>query len=278
MLRKQTLALVAVTAIALAPCVLAEDAEGDNNWSNKTELGFVNTTGNTETTNFAFANKYTRSWERSEFVLDASALRAEQTTRVLGNPDGTVSVTENTETTAEAYALAGKYTHRINDGLGVYGSLRWYQNEFAGIDTRYTAGAGLSYTFFDTDVHKFVGELGGDYTDEETVDGLSDSYAGARAFAGYNRKFGESSEFASELEVLQNLDDTDDLRAGWINSVTATLTAKLALKVSYAIAYDNQPVIVLVAPDAGAPIGTPDAPFEFDDVDTILSASLVINF
>lgn len=272
------LAAVVTASMTLVPATLAQDDEPEKNWKNKTELGFVNTSGNSETTNFAFANKYTRTWERAEFVFDASALRAEQTTRVLGNPDGTVSVTENTETTAEAYALAGKYTRQWTDRLGWYGSLRWYQNEFAGIDTRYTAGAGLSYTFFDTDVHKLVGELGGDYTDEESVDGTSDSFAGARGFTGYTRTFGKKSEFSSEVEVLQNLDDTDDLRANWTNSVTASLTERMALKVSYTMMYDNQPIVVLVAPDPGAPPGTPNAPFEFDDLDTILSASLVINF
>ena len=75
-----------------------------------------------------------------------------------------------------------------------------------------------------------------------------------------------------------NLDDTEDWRANWINSVTATLTERIALKFGYAMMYDDQPVVVLVAPDDDAPIGTPDAPYVFDELDTILTASVVINF
>ena len=97
-------------------------------------------------------------------------------------------------------------------------------------------------------------------------------------FGGYLLKFGGKSEFSSELEVLFNFDESDDWRVNFVNSVTTTMTDVLALKVSYAMLYDNQPVLVFVSPDADAPAGTPDAPFEFDELDTILTASLVINF
>ena len=74
------------------------------------------------------------------------------------------------------------------------------------------------------------------------------------------------------------LDDTEDWRASWINAVTATLTERIALKLSYAMLYDDQPVVVLVPPDPGAPGGTLEAPYVFDELDTILTASVVINF
>ena len=58
-----------------------------------------------------------------------------------------------------------------------------------------------------------------------------------------------------------------------MTSVTAALTSKLALKTSYTVRYDNEPVVeVLEAP------GFDPVLFEFDETDTILSASLVIDF
>lgn len=267
------IALVLATGGAMAQ----EEAEA-RSWTNKTEFGFVSTTGNSETTNLTFSNKYTHSWTKAEFVFDVGGLRAENTERFLSNPDGTVDVTENTKLTAEQYFLLGKYTRQIHERLGWYGTVRWYKNEFAGIKSRYIGGAGLSYTFFATDVQKLVGEVGVDYTDETSVDDLSNSYAGARLFAGYLRKFGKNAEFTSDLEFLMNLDDTADWRANWINAVTATLTEKIALKVSYGMAYDDQPIVVLVAPSDDAPPGTEDAPYTFDELDTIFSATVVINF
>jgi len=275
---KWALALSLAVAVAIPAAWAEDDAAPDKGWTNKAEFGFVSTTGNSQTNNFAFANKFVRTWTTSELEVNASALRTENTTRILSNPDGTVAVDEVTETTAEAYALGGKYTHKIRDGLGWYANARWSRNRFSGIDSRIIGGGGLSYTFFADDVHKLVGEVGADFTDEQRVDDTSDSYAGVRAFAGYLRKFGKNSEFSSELELLDSVDDTDDWRANWSNSVTASLTDRLALKVSYTMLYDNQPVVVLVAPDPGAPPGTPSAEFEFDELDTVLSASLVVNF
>ena len=57
--------------------------------------------------------------------------------------------------------------------------------------------------------------------------------------------------------------------------MTAKISAKLALKLSYTVTYRSQPIVVEVPGD------TPDEPsgsFEFDSTDTILSASLVIDF
>ena len=272
---------LAVSAIAIAIAsggAMAQEEPEARSWTNQMEFGFVSTTGNSETTNLSFANKYVHTWTKAEFVFDLAALRAENTDRFLSNPDGTVDVTEETKLTAEQYLVNGKYTRQIHKKLGWYGIGRWYRNEFAGVQNRYMAGGGLSYTFVTTDVHRLVGEVGADYTDESSLDGTSRSFAGSRVYTGYNRKFGKNAEFNSELEFLMNLDDTADWRASWLNSVTATLTEKIALKFGYTMLYDDQPIVVLVPPDAGAPINTPDAPYTFDELDTILTASVVINF
>ena len=207
---------LAVPVIAFALMIggaAAQEETDENGWTNKTELGFVSTTGNSETTNLTFANKYTHTWTKAEFVFDAFALRTENTERFLSNPDGTVDVSEETKLTAEQYLIAGKYTRQIHDRLGWYGSLRWTRNQFAGIQNRSIVGAGLSYSFFSTDVHKLVTEAGVDYTDEESLDGDSRSFAGARLYGGYLRKFGKNAEFTSDLEFLMNLDDTEDAHA-----------------------------------------------------------------
>ena len=48
-------------------------------------------------------------------------------------------------------------------------------------------------------------------------------------FGRYERKIGETSSFESELELLPNLEDTEDFLANFLAAVTARLTAKLAL-------------------------------------------------
>ena len=135
---------LAVSMIAIALTIggaAAQEDADEKSWTNKTELGFVSTTGNSETTNLTFANKYTHTWTKAEFVFDAFALRTENTERFLSNPDGTVDVSEETKLTAEQYLVAGKYTRQIHERLGWYGSLRWTRNQFAGIQNRSIVGA-----------------------------------------------------------------------------------------------------------------------------------------
>ncbi len=53
------------------------------------------------------------------------------------------------------------------------------------------------------------------------------------------------------------------------------LTNSLALKMSYTIAYSNRPPVKLVPANPGP---GPDAIYEFEKTDTILTAALVIDF
>jgi putative salt-induced outer membrane protein YdiY len=259
-----------------APAAMAQEEEEDTRpWSDTAELSFVMTTGNSETENFAFSNEYIYNWSASNLTIKAAMLRTETTARILENVDGEVDVDEITETTAEAYYLDGTYRHDINETLYWYAGAGWQRNRYSGIDNRYTAGGGLGLVVWENNTHHFKIETGLDYTSEEQVGGNDEDWAGARLYFDYLRSLSETSKFESTLELLENLDETDDLRARWINSVTASINSHLALKASYGIFFDNEPVILVVEGDDP---GESDAEFEFDDVDTILSASLVINF
>lgn len=232
-------------------------------WSDQAELSIVNTTGNAESTNFAFSNKYVYTWSHSDVTVNAAALRTETTTI---DTSLFPTVTETEQVTAESYLLDGKYRHDITQRFLWYGMARWYRNRPSGIDSREFAGAGIGYKFIASDVQSLTGELGVDYTREEQVGAPdSDSYAGARGFLGYERKLSPTSKFNAELELLDNLDDSDDWRGSGLVSVTASISSKLALKASYRALYDHQPVVLANG-------------YEFKTTDTIFTASLVVNF
>ena len=119
------------------------------------------------------------------------------------------------------------------------------------------------------------------YTNEDYVfvqpDG-SDSadFAAARAYLGYQFLINDGAKFTSDLEWLDNLDDTSDWRANWVNAITANLTKRLALKATYTLLYDNQPVVQPID-DLGTPAFDPVF-FEYDELDTIFTANLVLTF
>ena len=251
-----------------------EPAEEEDPLSNVTELALVQTTGNSETFTFSLKNQLIRRWERSSFTFDLLALRAETTTRILTNEDGGVIESSETEVTGDQYIVAFQYDRKISDRVGWLTLGRWERNRPAGIDARSNLDAGLSYLFLDNDVHRLVGEGGLGYTNEDPVDGDRDNFFHARAFSRYERALGETSSFDTQIELIQNLDNSDDLRINFLIGATAKLVGKLALRVSYTVNFDNDPVTVVVPGDEE---GEPDGIFIFDDTDTILSASLVID-
>ena len=121
------------------------------------------------------------------------------------------------------------------------------------------------------------------YTDQEDVVAVpgSDTFAGARFSWEYVDGIGDQTTYSNALVVDQNLDDTDDLRGDMVNSLSVSMNERLALKVSLRWLYDKQPSFVSVLlfdalPPGGALIGS--RPVELDELDTIFTASLVINF
>jgi hypothetical protein len=71
---------------------------------------------------------------------------------------------------------------------------------------------------------------------------------------------------------------TDDLRLDTTNALAVATTDRLALKVSLQLLFDNEPAFAAV-PIAGA---APPAPttllVELEDLDSILTAALVVSF
>jgi putative salt-induced outer membrane protein len=276
MSRSVRVAVVALAAVFCSLCGALAD-EPPRPWTDSADFGFVLTTGNSKNMNISFTNKFLYKWSHSDLTIDAAALRASNTTRTLANDTAanTVSVTETDATTAEMYALGGKYTSTIREKFYWYANAGWVSNKPSGIENRYGAGAGLGYHFVKTDLQTFSGELGADYTNETQVGGNGTSYAGLRAYLGYLRNISKTSSFTEDFTVLENLSDTQDLRMRSIAALTASVSQKLALKVSLTLLYDNQPVVVDVPPTLPA---TQAASFEYDKLDTILTAALVVNF
>src|SRR6185369_1228631 len=139
-------------------------------------FSFINTTGNSQSTNIAFTNKYVYKWTKSDFTFDAAALRTDSTTRTVTNDGTAITTSETDTTTAEAYSAAVQYRRDITERLYWYGRGSWLRNQPAGIDNRTSGGAGLGFHFIKSDVQNLNGEFGANYTDESVVGGTSSSF------------------------------------------------------------------------------------------------------
>lgn len=257
--------------------------EPELGWSGGVELGLVATSGNTETTTFRFKANGERKWEQSRLKLEAGVLRVEETDRTLtalGTPDDFVVIEdESTGLTAESYHLRGRYERDLSERMFAYGGAGWERDELAGIDNRFTVAGGLGNVWAAREDFESSTHYGLTYTREEPTLGAADEFLGVRLGWDLLWKLTETTTFTNNLVVDQNLDDTDDLRAEELAALAVAMTERLALKVSAQLKLDNQPALAEVPLEQ--PPGVPTGEVvrvELDDLDTILSAALVVSF
>ena len=289
MRRIRSLALIIATACLFGGALRAEDAGPAKTWTNKAELAYVLTMGNSESSTFGFKNDFERVWNKNTLTVKAGAVRIESTKFVrtaVNDPGGVVIVTdEQKETTAENYFLNGKYERKISERFFWYVGAGWDRDRFAGIDSRYVGLAGAGNQWVNADTMKWKTYYAATYTDETNVasdpitgEQFSSSYAGATLGSDFIWKFTASAEYQNTTDFYYNFDNSDDWRGDMLNSLAVSLNKTLALKAGLLLKYRNQPnleEIAITNPDPGGPTV---ALYELDNLDTIFTTSLVINF
>jgi putative salt-induced outer membrane protein YdiY len=269
-------ALLVVAAAVAAPAA----AQDGFSWENATELSFVSTGGNASSSTLGLKSALTATSDPHSFKLELGGIRGEITTTTrtaTGTVDNfTVSESETSQLTAESYFARGRYDRAFNSAY-VFAGLGWDRNTFAGIQNRYAGVIGLGRTWADGETGRFKTDIGATYTIQKDVDpapGAEDGFGGVRLSADATRRISAAVSYASTLMVDENLQDTEDLRADWTNSIAVALTDALAFKTSLQALFDNQPALIGV-PLSGAPPGT-TVLTPGDKVDTVLTVALVI--
>lgn len=253
-------------------------AGGETDWKDTAEFSFVAVDGNAESTSFGFKNLLIRQAERSDLTIKAGGIRVETTTFLREAVGGVVVETKISDTTAESYYLDSRYDRKITDSFFWYVGAGWDRNEPAGIKDRYTVEGGLGNIWFETEDRAFKTLYGATFTDETDTSGMSDEFLGARFAWNYMNKLGDHTAYTNELTLDENLDETSDWRADMQNGLTVAMSEKLALKVGLQLIYDNEPAIELIPNDLPSPPNPATLPFPLEELDTLLTVSLVADF
>lgn len=279
---------IVVLGLSLAMAVVArgaaaQDAEGFT-WENATELSFVATGGNASSSTLGLKSGLTGERGPNTFKIEVGGIRGETTltarTATGTATNYTVNESSASQLTAESYFARARYDRALN-GAYLFSGFGWDRNTFAGIDNRYAAVLGLGRAWVDDETSRFKTDLGATYTIQKDVDpapGADDAFGGARLSVDARRRLTSTVSFQSMLLVDENLEDTDDLRADWTNSISVALTEGLSFKTSLQLLYDHQPALLSVPllDGAGAPTGT-RVLTPGDELDTVLTVALVIS-
>lgn len=252
-------------------------------WQNATELSFVSTGGNASSSTLGVQATLGGTGGVHTVSFAAGGVRGatEFVTRTATGTAGSFTVLEDrqSELTAENYFLRGRYERDLGGAYGFSGA-GWDRNTFAGVQNRYALVAGVGRTWVEGDAGTFKTDLGATYTIQKDVDpapGADDAFGGLRLSIEAARPLTATTDFASTLIIDENIEQTDDFRTDWVNSLSVSVSESLALKTSLQLLYDGLPsqLSVPLVDGGGVPTGT-NVLSPGDSVDTVFTFTLVI--
>ena len=213
----RNVALAGLLIVAM-PTIAAEEEEDEakSPWSGNLKLGYLATSGNTESSslNFDFAIGYTLElWEHS---ATAAAVRS----------------MESDVTTAEAYDLGWRSARNISEHNFLFGRLDWRKDRFSGFDRRFSQTVGYGRRLIDAEAHQLSGELGLGARQSDLADGTDESDTIVTGRLTYTWQISETAKFGQS--ILFESGDSNTF-AESVTELGARLIGELALVASLTI-------------------------------------------
>ncbi|HWZ58788.1 MAG TPA: DUF481 domain-containing protein [Gemmatimonadaceae bacterium] len=199
-----------------------------------TDLGYVNTSGNTEVQTLNFTD---------QFVLNTSPVnKVTQTFSV-------VYGTNQNKVQTSQWNAGVKDEYAITKHVGVFGLWGWDRNTFAGIDYRYEEGLGVAFIPIANHRNRLEFDVGASYfevhsTLMDSLGALRDSayhYIAARSAVIYRHTFVKDSYVQQTVEGIPDAQSASDFRVNSQTDVVAPLSKHIAVKLGYTIKYANLP-------------------------------------
>lgn len=185
-------------------------------WSGNVRLGYLATTGNTETSNANFAFGVDYRINRWTHGLTGSAVGASQ----------------DNETTAEAYTLGWRSKRDLTERDYVFGRADWLKDKFSSYDQQLSQAVGYGRRVIMQPHQTLNLEVGPGARQSELRNGDEEKEAIVRLGANYAYIFNERAEFNFDLAVLTGEENTFTEA---VTSLKTELVGNLAAVLAYTV-------------------------------------------
>ena len=219
------------------------DEETELGWSGAGELGFVNTTGNTESTALNVKLEFIRTTERWRYRFTGAAL--------LTSEDG--------DKDNERYQVEAQADRKLGEKGYLFGVYRYDADKFGSYDPSQTFTIGYGHELMKSEKHVLKGEIGGGYRKlEERVTGETESDAILRFLLDDAWQVFKTTAWTNRLLIETG---TNNTFTQWNTGLTVSMTDAFALRIGFELRNNsNVP------------------PGDSEKTDTITSVNLVYNF
>ena len=220
MLRNTLVAFAIMSLAAVSGAQESTEEEDEGPWSGNVSLGYISTTGNTETT--SYNSKFDVGWSENEWTHALSGA---------GN-----GADESERTTAESYRLGWRTDYNFTERDFIFGTVDWRKDRFAGVVEQLALAVNYGRTVIDRPDHILDLGIGVGFRDSDFADGTSSNSAIGRGTLGYDWIWSETSAFEQDLIIEAGSDNT---YIESISAVRAQLVGAFALVLSYTIKYNT---------------------------------------
>ncbi len=189
-------------------------------WQGSVSLGYLATTGNTNTRSLngqTLAGYKSGPWQD---VLAFQAIRSSQ--------DGVTS--------AESYDLNGQSDYNLSDKDYVYGTVDYLRDTFSGYRRRTSEIVGYGRRLLNTDTQQLALEFGAGVRQTYYTDDTHSNDFVERLALNYLWQFADNSNLSESLSVINGTDNTFTQS---VTALTTNLVGSFALSVSYTVKHNT---------------------------------------
>ena len=220
--------LASLVAISLTPAVFAEDDVKP--FTMEGELGFISTTGNTETTSITAginAHQELEDWS-NDYAIEG--LYKQETVE---GSDG-----EDVEfTSAQKFFASAQGNYKLeNPDYRLFGFASYEDDRFSNFNYQATIAAGWNQKVLKSKKHTLEYSIGPGYSFIETQDGESFDSVIVRASSAYSWKISDTAKFTQTVSTEIGSDNTKS-RAE--SALTATISGNLSMRLSFKLDHNS---------------------------------------
>lgn len=213
--------LLSSSALAQQTIVVADEEEVKP-FTMEGELGFIFTTGNTETTSASAGISAHQELERwsNDYVIEG--LYKEETVEIEGE--------EVERTSAQKFFASAQGNYKLNNpDHRLFGFASYEDDRLSSYNYQGTVAAGWNQKLYQTKTQSFEYSVGPGYAFRETQEGEQLNGLIVRASAAYGWRISETAKFTQTVSTEVGSDNTKS-RAE--SALTATISGNLSMKLS----------------------------------------------
>jgi putative salt-induced outer membrane protein len=242
---------VFIILLTIFQCALAKE-EGEKKqklYSSSTSFSLLLTSGNAEDLTLGLDTEQNLNLDKNQIQFKGNIIYSES--------EGAKE--------SEIYYSHLEYKRILSSKAYLTSIGSWERNVLSGYNYRLSLSLGAGYLWMKSEKLEFSSEAAVGWSKENNVDKVKDnsislSFASLLISSKVKAHVSKTSEFAYHEIFFLNLDDSKDYRLSSLASLSVAISGNLALKMSYQLKYNHQPV-------AG-----------FKNTDHYFLSSLVINF